>query len=127
MLANIACHAEMVNLIKTSGVLRLYTPFPEGKAYFVHHFYVILEMCRLIANFSVNPKAHLHCRREALMGFLGDSLSISFSFIRRQDPKSRPEVTLEFGTDDPSPLGLKIRWEDPPVYIGVVPATPAER
>lgn len=131
-LANIGACAHLWDFLADSGVFRTFQPL-HTRAQFAEHFRVVLEKTRLLANVTCRAEAH-HVVLERQIGFLSDVLVFSSEFAKggfpggSRPPEPEPEyIPVEFTEEDAPPLGLRMRWGNPPYIAEVLENTPASR
>jgi hypothetical protein len=128
-LANLATHVEMNFWINGTGILRTLGPLPS-RASFVENFGLLIETTRMLANLTCRKETHDITCTEKIFGYLRDVLRYSAQMLRAKEEEPPPEpiydrIEAEFTEDDEPPLGLRIKWVQPPQLMECLPNTPA--
>ncbi|CAE8591234.1 unnamed protein product, partial [Polarella glacialis] len=133
VLANAATQEELMNFIQKSGVFRICKAIPS-KGYFVEHFALMIEIARMLANLTCRKETHGVVMSPDTVAFLRDVLRHCAVLLHTTPAREEEEednlfdfYEVRFETTDLAPLGLRIRWNLPPMLNEVIPDTPAAR
>ncbi|CAK0844601.1 unnamed protein product [Prorocentrum cordatum] len=135
LLANLSTHPGMLRFVVGSGVIRIYQAMPD-RSDFLNKFGIIIEQMRILANTTCRDDSHESFCTMGVIQFLRDAMRHSSDLLHAAAPldTNRKEAEEQFdyceilfGEYDAPPLGLRIRWEQPPVLNEILPDTPAEQ
>jgi len=129
-LANVAARNELFDFVLQSGVLRVYRRI-ETRGHFCEDFLVIIESVRILANLVSRSGTHKEVCTEHVIAFLRDVLHHCVTLLKgdlgnaRAMPPEEEFITATFSPDDEPPLGIRLKWEQPPKIVEIIPDKPA--